>query len=331
MNLVQAEFERLASRRFVQLMLALLIAAFTITVATTVAGSHQPTASELSHAQAQVQRELDEDERRLAACRLANHPGASEDERARYPRDCDTIPLDRPQIEDFLNGVFVFERQIRGLIYFLITFLALFGFLVGASYIGADLTSGGMTNLLLWRPQRLTVLGTKLGTLLGAVLGVSALASPLFVGAFWLVAEVRGITGTLDVDFWSFLLPTIVRGWVLTLMVTAIGFTIAVLGRHTAAALGVLAAYGVLWEGGGRIVMEIVDAPRPDLWMLSTYIGAWLLGQVQLTTTAATCQEMYCPPVFYAVNWPTGLLVLSLVVATFVAASFTSFRKRDLV
>ncbi|RKR90586.1 hypothetical protein BDK92_4964 [Micromonospora pisi] len=331
MNLVQAELERLASRRFVQLMLALLIAAFTVTVATTVSGSHKPDAAELSHAQTQVQRELDEDERRLAACRLANRPGASEDERARYPRDCDTIPLDRPQIEDFLNGVFVFERQIRGLVYFLITFLALFGFLVGASYIGADLTSGGMTNLLLWRPQRLTVLGTKLGTLLGAVFGVSVVASLLFVSAFWLVAEVRGITGTLDVDFWSYLLPTLIRGWVLTLMVTAIGFTIAVLGRHTAAALGVLAAYAVLWEGGGRIVMEIIDAPRPDMWMLSTYIGAWLLGQVQLSATAANCQEMYCPPVLYAVNWPIGLLVLSLVVAAFVAGSFASFRKRDLV
>ena len=55
MNLVRAELERLTARRFVQLMLVLLAVAFAVTVATTLAGSHQPTATELQQANWQVE------------------------------------------------------------------------------------------------------------------------------------------------------------------------------------------------------------------------------------------------------------------------------------
>ena len=38
--------------------------------------------------------------------------------------------------------------------------------MIGASFVGAEWNSGGMMNLLLWRPQRLKVLSTKLAALL---------------------------------------------------------------------------------------------------------------------------------------------------------------------
>ena len=56
--------------------------------------------------------------------------------------------------------------------------LALFGFAVGASFVGAEWHSGGMMNLLLWRPRRLALLAQKLGALL-----LSVLASGLALGA----------------------------------------------------------------------------------------------------------------------------------------------------
>ncbi|MGW4461406.1 ABC transporter permease subunit [Micromonospora sp. NPDC004704] len=333
MNLIQAELERLGARRFVQLMLAVLVVAFTITVVTTIAGSRQPSAGEVERARVAVQEQIDANERWLRECREAREENP-EEFRSNYPVDCDEMYTRTPQIEDYLTGVFVFERQMPGLVYFLITFLALFGFLVGASYIGADLNSGGMTNLLLWRPQRLTVLGTKLGTLLGAVLGLSMVSSVLYLGAFWLVGQTRGYPGILDADFWNTILTTTVRGWFLTLLVAALGFAIAVLGRHTAAALGVLAGYAVIWEGGGRIVMEIIDAPRPDVLMLSTYVGAWVLGQLHLTDQGFVCDPGpagYCQVTQYVLGWPAALLVLLVVVGAFVLASFANFRKRDLV
>lgn len=332
MNLVRAEAARLIARRFTQLMLMLLIAAFGVTVATTIGGSHQPTTVEIERAKAEAVQQQAEAERWYREC-LRTSP--------EKPRDISGAPEPgcvRPEqnhFTDYLYGVFVFEQQIRPLVYFLIAFLALFGFLVGASYVGADLNSGGMTNLLLWRPQRMTVLGTKLGTLLAGTAVVSVVATVLYLGAFWVVAEVRGLPGDLDAEFWRWLTLTAGRGLVLVLMVTAVGFAIATLGRHTAAALGAVAAYAVVWEAGARIVMAIVETPRPDQWMLSSHLAAWLAGGASFWDPGPCRGNL--PSDFtgscdgsYTITSVTGIVVLLTVTGVCLAAAFVNFRRRDL-
>lgn len=327
MNLLRAEVSRLAARRFVQLMVVLLICAFGITIATTLASSHQPSGNEFAVAEEQA-----------ARYRLDLRPAYEQclsDQRSspqrQFPRGCEEMNPERVDREDFLYGVFVFEREIRPLMYFLVAFLALFGFLVGASYIGADLNSGGMTNLLLWRPKRMTVLGTKLGTLLGAMLIGSVVATALYLGAFWTIAQTTGLPGDLDGDFWRWMGLTSGRGLVLILGATALGFAIATLGRHTAAALGAVAAYAIVWELGARIVMGIVDAARPEQWMISTYIAAWMSGAVHLWDRhACTGTEFALCDAEYALTWVHAAAVLSVVFVGFVVVAFANFRRRDL-
>lgn len=331
MNLIRAELSRLAARRFVQLMVVLLIGAFAITIATTVASSHRPSASELARAQQQVEQQRFNAERWQRDCLAAQEPGAPSELRDKFPSDCVNYSPSQVRLENFLSGVFIFEREIRPLMFFLTAFLALFGFLVGASSIGAELASGGMTNLLLWRPQRMTVLGTKLGTLLAAVLALSVVASLLYVGAFWVIAEIGGMPGNLDARFWGQLSLAAARGLALTLGATALGFAIATLGRHTAAALGVVAAYATVWEVGARIVMEVVEAARSEQWMLSTYLGAWMVGRLSLWDRSA-CQGAFTGPCdgAYTLTWVHALVVLLGVLAAFVGAAFYTFRRRDL-
>ncbi|MBO4204903.1 ABC transporter permease [Micromonospora echinofusca] len=333
MNLVRAELERLTARRFVQLMVVLLIAAFGITIATTLASSHRPTQVEVTRAEQQAATARQEMVQAYQNCLAARAAGVQPGQDG-YPANCAEMDPARskhlPSAGDFLYQVFVFDQQIRPLLYFLIAFLMLFAFLVGASYIGADLTSGGMTNLLLWRPQRMTVLGTKLGALLGTVLVVSVLSSLLYLGAFWLIAVVGGLVGDPTATFWTDLSLTYLRGLVLVLMAGTLGFSVATLGRHTAAALGTFAGYVVLWELGARVVFEIIEVARPDQWMLSSYLGAWLVGRVEFWDNQA-CRpiESFCDGM-YEITWRGGLLVLTLLVAGAVAASFTAFRRRDL-
>ncbi|GAB2917125.1 hypothetical protein GCM10027280_00160 [Micromonospora polyrhachis] len=329
MNLVRAEFGRLYARRFVRLMLVLLIVAFGITVATTLVSTHQPTARELAQAEELAEQQRRANERLYADCQAAKSGAANSEYPPEFLAKCN---LDRPaevHETDYLYGVFVFEREIRPLTYFLITFLVLFGFLVGASYIGADLHSGGMTNLLLWRPKRMVVLGTKLGTLLAGVLGVTVLSAVVYLSAFWVISEVGGFPGNLDGEFWRWLSLTAVRGGTLIALVTALSFGLAVLGRHTAAALGVVAGYAVVWELGARIVMEIVDAFRPDQWMLSTYVAAWMSGKLDLWDSAS-CVGLGSCDGRYTITWLSALIVLLVVVGGCVGAAFASFRQRDL-
>ncbi|MGN9808329.1 ABC transporter permease subunit [Micromonospora sp. BQ11] len=338
MNLVRAEWERLAARRFVQLMLVLLVAAFGITAATTLANSHRPTAAEVSEAQRQAAEARRDLELTYERC-LARERGALPDEELDqyYPENCSEVDPGRmerlPVAADFLYGVFTFAEEARPLLYFLIAFLVLFGFLVGASYIGADLNSGGVVNLLLWRPNRLAVLGAKLGTLLGVVAVLALLASVAYLGTFWLIAQTAGQPGVLDDEFWRSLGSIWGRGMLLVLLASAIGFAVATLGRHTSAALGAVAAYAVLWELGARLVLTILDVRRPDQLMLSSYLQAWLAGRATFWDSRACNDGGFsgvCDP-SYVMTWRPGLVVLLAVTLTLTGAAFAVFRRRDLI
>ncbi|MFG3705231.1 ABC transporter permease subunit [Micromonospora sp. NPDC047670] len=337
MNLVRAELERLGARRFVQLMLVLLVLAFGVTAATTLAGSHRPSAQEVLDAEQQAAAARQELERTHQLCLDRQRGVLPVEEVQEYvPDDCSEVDpalMERvPVAADFLVGVFTFAEEARPLLYFLIAFLVLFGFLVGASYIGADLNSGGVVNLLLWRPGRMTVLGTKLGALLGAVALLSVLASAAYLGAFWLIGQAAGRPGRLDGEFWRSLGAIWGRGMVLVLLASAVGFAIATLGRHTSAALGAVAAYAVVWELGARLVLEILDVSRPDRFMLSSYLGGWLTGRVEFFDDrpctdgpSGFCDSMY------ALTWGPSLAVLLALTGVLTTAAFVLFRRRDLM
>ncbi|NES31996.1 ABC transporter permease [Micromonospora terminaliae] len=336
MNLVRAELERLAARRFVQLMVLLLAVAFALTVATTLAGSHRPTPVELSRAQAQAAEEVRNMELAHDRCLRIKAGTVTPDENDYLPRDCaqiDPALMEKlPSASDYLSGVFVFANEAEPLLYFLVAFLAMFGFLVGASYIGADLNSGGVVNLLLWRPRRFAVLGAKLGTLLGGLLGLSALASVVYLGVFWLIGEASGLTGRMGGGFWSSLAAVWVRGLVLVLLAAALGFALATLGRHTSAALGTVAAYLVVWELGARLVFQILSVTRPDRFMLSSYLAAWLSGEARFWDNDACSGDIagFCDG-YYSLGWAPGLVVLLALTAALVVGAFTAFRRRDLI
>jgi hypothetical protein len=322
-NLVRAEVHRLLARRFTQVLLVLMLAAFGVTFATTVASTHQPTDIAVAYAQIRV------DQVRSEVVQLRRECEAQRAEEiargnGRFAADCRHLDPNQVRIENYLAGVFVFEDSIRDLVYFLAAFLALFGFLVGASYIGAELTSGGMTNLLLWRPRRDVVLLAKLGTLLGVVAVTTVVSTVLYVGGFWALAQRNGFTGQLTPRFWGDLTLLSARGLGLTLIVTALAFGAATLGRHTAAALGLIAAYAVVWEIGGRIVMDIIRFPRYEALMVSEYIGAWMTGKVdQYDSSCVTACH-------YQILFWHSSVVFVILLALLVGGAFVTFRRRDL-
>ncbi|PMR61931.1 ABC transporter permease [Verrucosispora sp. ts21] len=337
MNLIRAEAERLAARRFVQLMVLLLMLAFVVTAGTTLASSHTPTSAEVAAAEQQAAAERSVMEREHARCLARDRgEGWAHDGNHYLPADCREIdPVVQgwsPTAANYLTDVFTFTQQAEALLYFLVAFLVLFGFLVGASYIGADLNSGGVVNLLLWRPQRLTVLGTKLGTLLGAVLVLSVLASVAYLVTFWVIAQVAGYPGPTDATFWADLAARWGRGVGLVVFATAIGFALATMGRHTAAAVGAVLAYLVVWEMGGRIMMQILDVSRPDQLLLSNYVGAWLAGELRFwdATPCADAFTGYCNGT-YPLTWQLALVVLLLCTAGLTTTAFAVFRRRDLI
>ena len=60
-----------------------------------------------------------------------------------------------------------------------------------------------MMNLLLWRPKRLTVLGTKLAAVLTTLTGVTVVLGALWTLAFWLIGTYRGTTAKVTSGVWQ--------------------------------------------------------------------------------------------------------------------------------
>lgn len=320
-NLVRAELIRLVTRRFTQLMVVLLLGAFGVTLATVTGTTHRPTEVEVTRAEQRAETERVGIRAIYQECQRAQRSDASSNERLRFRGvDCSTYDPASIGAEDFMVGVFSFTGSMRSLLMFLAGFLALFGFLVGASFVGAELTSGGMTNLLLWRPERLRVLAAKLGTLLAGVAALAVTATLVYLGTFWAVAQLAGYPGHQTGTFWAELTLVGLRSVALALVAAALGFAVATAGRHTSTAIGLLAGYAVVWEIGARIVMTVVGTEQAGRWVLSSYLAAWMNGRLDQWEGDGP----------YTVHWWHAGLLFAVLLAVIVGGTFSHFRRRDL-
>jgi ABC-2 type transport system permease protein len=120
--------------------------------------------------------------------------------------------------------------------------------LIGASVIGSDWQTRALTTLLTWEPRRAKVLLTK------------ALASIAVAGAFFLLGQallsaallpsafLHGTTEGAGWEWFRSVLGVLGRGTGLVAIAGAIGFSVAAIGRNTAAALGIGFAYFLIIE-----------------------------------------------------------------------------------
>ena len=207
MSLVRAELRRLFKRRFTRYTLVLLVLAF-IAIAGGVLAD-QPARSAPSRAgrrpgarpPGRRRSPGSSPSRSAAECEAARErrgqrPHGSR--RSSTAREITGPPPGTFEAEWFLPYQFNFREEFGIFIAVFAGILALFAFIVGASYVGAEWSSGGMMNLLLWRPKRLTVLFTKLGVLLGSVLAIGGRARRPVDGRVLADRPVRRSAGQAD-------------------------------------------------------------------------------------------------------------------------------------
>jgi ABC-2 type transport system permease protein len=336
-GLVRAELRRLFKRRLTKIALVLLVLGLgTIAVAFTLT-SHKIGPAELAAAEAQAQRDYEQavqwHQQMVVECEAAEARG-EEDIEQRYGPECGRdFPPQREQFSGEWNlpYEFQFREEFGTFISVFAGIVALFGFIVGASYVGAEWHSGGMMNLLLWRPRRLSVLLTKLGVLLGSVLGVTVLLGAVWTVAFWLIGKYDGRSGKMTQGVWESFALNGARGVGLVLAVTAVAFGLASLGRHTAMALGVAIGLAVVSEIGLRIALSIAGVRFADRWALSTYATAWLEKQVKLEYWEACNFSVggECLPDTFVVTWQQSSLVFGVGTAAVFAAAIWFMRSRD--
>ncbi|MFA5890070.1 MAG: ABC transporter permease subunit [Actinomycetota bacterium] len=156
--------------------------------------------------------------------------------------------------------------------------LLMLAWILAASFAGAEWRAGTMATLLTWEPRRLRVFTTK--ALAAIVVGVVVYVAAQVLLAFALLPAglARGTMSGVDPDWvWS-LAGVLARGTLLAAVGAGIGFAIGMIGRNTAAALGIGFVYLSLIDGG--FLGAIIPRLRPWLFVGNSIV--WVGGKTEL-------------------------------------------------
>ncbi len=152
--------------------------------------------------------------------------------------------------------------------------LVIVGWVLGASFIGAEWHAGTVTTLLTWEPRRGRVIAAKIVAALTSVFALSMVMQAVLAGMLAFDAAVRGSTAGADGAWLAETLGVAFRAALLATFGAGVGFGLAAVGKNTAAALGVGFGYVV-------IVENLVRGLRPQWidWLASENAGRFLLAR----------------------------------------------------
>jgi ABC-type transport system involved in multi-copper enzyme maturation permease subunit len=334
-SLYRAETRRLVKRRFTKLfVLGVLLA-----LAAVLAGvffsnekvSPERIARATAEAQANYQQALVAATQEKQACVAAQGTPAA----GRFPPNCDEIYT--PTEADFnpewyMPATFDFRKNFPDMITTLAALLAVVAFVVGASFVGAEWSSGGMMNLLLWRPQRLRVLGTKLAALLVSIGALVVVVAAGWTAAFVGVAKARGSIASMTDGAWQSIGLMELRALALVLVAGALGFALASLGRHTAMALGVVIGLIIVFQFGLGTVLNLAKVKFSEAYLIPVWVTAWMNKsyKVEDYNSCDFSTSGGCQPDSFTITWQLAGSVGAAVFVVIVGAALWTMRKRDI-
>jgi ABC-2 type transport system permease protein len=334
-SLYSAETKRLTKRRFTRLFLL----GTTLILLAVAAGmfftNEQVGPDQIASAQAQAQQDYqragEQFQRDKATCEAAQGTA----EASNWPPGCDGMYEPTPedfQAQWYMPPTFDFRENFPDMVTTLAALLALVAFIVGASFVGAEWSSGGMMNLLLWRPQRLRVLGTKLAALLVLFAAVTVVYSAIWTGLFVGIAETRGSTESMTSGAWQSIGLMELRGLALVLVAGAVGFGLASLGRHTAMALGVTIGAVIVFQFGLGTVLSLAKVKFAEAYLIPVWMIAWMDKEIKLEdyNSCDFSSAGGCQPDSLTLTWPMAGGLFAGIFVLIVGASMWAMRSRDI-
>ena len=233
-----------------------------------------------------------------------------------------------PTLEDMglvLPVADTISEEIAKVSALLLAFLAL---LLGASFVGAEFSTGSMATWLTFAPRRLRVAVSKI---VAAAVGGAAIAAVGLVLAnvgARMVAVVNRPGDDLTLPAAPALQePLAVLGLRVLALAIGAGLVGAALGlvlRHTAAIIGAVLVFAVVVEG---IFVQSFFQGRLQQWSVLHNIEAFI--ERGTTFYAESCTATQCEYGPQALTYTHGWVLLLSVVALVVLAGTLSFRRRD--
>lgn len=203
------------------------------------------------------------------------------------------------------------------------------GFVIGATFVGAEWSTRSIVALLFWEPRRLRVVGVKTGAaaLAGAALGL--LGQLLWLAVAQVLARTRGTSTDVPAGFWADVAGQAGRGLLLAVIGTLLGFGLANLVRNTGAALGVGFVYFAVAESALRPLI-----PRSPPYLITESALALVEnGGTSLFVAGPTVDEAtgsFTDFTEIVVSNLRGGLTLTAYLVVLLAVGTWLFRRRDL-
>ncbi len=229
-RLLLAELNRLRSRRFAVIALIavlLLLGAFQLI---TNAELKPPSQAEVAQAEQIYNQQLKDWE--------GNHE-EQEKQCTEQGAPADECAWPKPTRDEFVRQPSTFAAMASIAVTVTVFLIGLIFFFIGASFIGAEYTSGSLANWLTFIPNRWKVFTSKIV----AVAVVAAVATAVAVGLMLASTALLASRYDSKIDGWSKLLAMAGRGVLLGILFAVLGFCLALVTRHTAAAIGVVLGY----------------------------------------------------------------------------------------
>lgn len=260
--LLAAESLRLRSRRLVRVLLVLGAVGYLAALLLAATQYAQPSAAGLADATARRQQVLAQQEQYRQDCvaNVGTPQGPPTAEQCGPQLTADDIG----SVQDFIDKQpFTLNREGRDGALVVAAGTAVFAFLLGATYVGAEWSSRSMVALLFWELRRYRVMAVKLAVLTGVAAALAVLSQGVWLLAARVLAATRGSTSTPK-HLWPELAAASGRGVLLVVLMALLGFAVANLIRNTAAAFGAGFVYFAIIE---NVIRAVYPGWQP--WLLT--------------------------------------------------------------
>jgi ABC-2 type transport system permease protein len=317
-RLIWAEVTRLLSRRFtgialIMLLLGLAGSQLVLNDALSPLNGEQLATAERAYQQAHKEwvtnHEQDEQD-----CRDTGAP----------PDEC-VVP--EPTLVEFTGSPTPFKEATGTALKLSTLLVALVAFMIAASFIGAEYSSGSITNWLTFVPRRGHVFWSKLLTVAGFAALLGMLCATLVFDAALIVAHLHGSR----IESVRELAEMGARSVLLVVVLAIFGFCIGLLSRHTAGAIGVLLALVVVSFIRIGPLGSLAWAQRITPWTPDGNMAAIVNHgyTYYVPVERVTPDGVNIDAVEHAVSLTHGAVYWSIVLALLVMCSLLIFRRRD--
>jgi ABC-2 type transport system permease protein len=322
-GLVAVELRRLWWRRLAKVVIALAV----VLTGVTLYGAYQSTSPDAIAERLQNYRQtvaqfpqmLQDCQRAEAQARESGDPAADfgcSQLTAPTPQE---FGLESPQAADLTVSM----AETNAYLY---AFLA---FALGASFIGAEFSSGSLGTWLTFEPRRLRVAGAKL--LAGGLGGGAVAALGLTVTALgaWLVSQLNRPDPALSLPAGSggdeSVTQLLIRCLVAGALTGAGGVALGLIVRNTGVIVGIVLGYGVIVEG---LLAQALGHGRLVPWLPLKNLQAFV--ERGSTYFAEVCTADGCHMEPMRVSYTHGWVYLLVVGISLLAVALAVFRRRDL-